>query len=86
MILGHNPWKRESGGLRLLWFFSSNYFGSQPLRKGMVRFEIAVCFFSSNSFGTKPLRKGIWRFEIAVGAFFFHFFWVTTLEKGNGEV
>ena len=28
-----------------VWFFSSNYFGSQPLRKGMVRFEIAVDVF-----------------------------------------
>ena len=57
-----------------VWFFSSNYFGSQPLRKGVCRCEIAV-FFSCSSFGSQPLRKGMVRFEIAVDVFFLPFFW-----------
>jgi len=51
----------------VLGLLFSSSFVSQPLRKGMVRFEIAVVvFFSSSSLGSQPLRKGMWRFEIAV--------------------
>ena len=38
--------------------FSSISFGSQPLRKGMVRFEIAVWFFFLQFFWVKTLEKG----------------------------
>ena len=58
VLLGHNPWERESGGLRLLCFFSCSSFGSQPLRKGIWRFEIAVGVFFLQFFWVATLGKG----------------------------
>ena len=40
-FLGGNPKKRESGDLRLLWFFQ-DFFRRQALEKGIRRFEIAL--------------------------------------------
>ena len=54
-FLGGNPKKRESGDLRLLWFFQE-FFRRQALEKGIRRFEIALRFFSFFS-GGKPLKR-----------------------------
>ena len=43
IFFGGNPWKRESGDLRLLWDYF--FFGWQPLQKGIRRFEIASVIF-----------------------------------------
>ena len=45
IFFGGNPWKRESGDLRLLWDYFSIFFWWQPLEKGVWRFEIALGLF-----------------------------------------
>ena len=57
-FLGGNPWKRETGDLRLLCdYFFIFFFGWQPLEKGIRRFEIALGLFFFIFLGGKPLEK-----------------------------
>ena len=71
-IFGYS-WKRENA------FF----FGRQPLKKGVWRFEIALVF--QDFFRRQALEKGIRRFEIALR--FFSFFWGgKPLKRESGDL
>ena len=68
IFLGGNPWKRESGDLRLLWDYFFNFFGGNPWKResGDLRllWDYFLYFFGGDPwkreyiFLVAPLGKG----------------------------
>ena len=75
--MGGDPWKRESGDLRLFWCYLNIFLGGNPWKRESGDLRLLYDYF----FWWQPLEKGVWRFEIALGLFLY-FFWWQPLEKG----